>query len=83
MTTTTTFAVATPHALILTVSHGLLFQPIPLPAATRMLPSQFFAFQFTVCVRLGLRSSCAFSPRKSQRRAARGRSKRRFRHSPL
>jgi hypothetical protein len=47
--TTATFAVATPHALILTVSHGLLFQPIPLPAAARMPPSQFFAFQFTVC----------------------------------
>jgi hypothetical protein len=34
MTTATTFtAVATPHALVLTVSHGLLFRQPPFAAA--------------------------------------------------
>ena len=34
MTATTTFtAVATPHALVLTVSHGLLFRQPPFAAA--------------------------------------------------
>jgi hypothetical protein len=35
---TTTFAVATPHALILTVSHGLLFCQPPVIAAARVPP---------------------------------------------
>jgi hypothetical protein len=34
----TTLAVATPHALVLTVSHGLLFCQPPLFAAVRIPP---------------------------------------------
>jgi hypothetical protein len=37
-TTTTTFAVATPHALVLTVSHGLLFRQPPSITAAQMPP---------------------------------------------
>jgi len=47
MTTTTTFtAVATPHALILTVSHDLLFRQPPFAAAL-MPPFLFIGSQFS------------------------------------
>jgi hypothetical protein len=36
-----TFAVATPHALVLTVSHGLLFRQPLLPATARLPPLLF------------------------------------------
>jgi hypothetical protein len=59
MTTTTFTAVATPHALILTVSHDLLFRQPPFAAALmppflfiRLLFSDllFSSLQFSPCV---------------------------------
>jgi len=50
MVTTTTFtAVATPHALVLTVSHDLLFRQTPFAAAL-MPPFLFIALLFSPCV---------------------------------
>ena len=50
MTATTTFtAVATPHALVLTVSHDLLFRQPPFAAAL-MPPFLFTGLPFSPCV---------------------------------
>jgi hypothetical protein len=50
MTATTTFtAVATPHALVLTVSHDLLFRQPPFAAAL-MPPFLFISLPFSPCV---------------------------------
>jgi hypothetical protein len=57
MTTTTFTAVATPHALILTVSHDLLFRQPPFAAAL-MPPFLFIGLLFSDL----LFSSLPFSP---------------------
>jgi hypothetical protein len=50
MTTTAAFtAVATPHALVLTVSHDLLFRQPPFAAAL-MPPFLFTGLPFSPCV---------------------------------
>jgi hypothetical protein len=57
---TTTFAVATPHALVLSVSHGLLFCQ-PLSVAAAQMPPVSFAKNFRCCVSL-LPAACPDRP---------------------
>jgi hypothetical protein len=56
----TTFAVATPHALVLSVSHGLLFCQ-PLSVAAAQMPPVAFTKNFQCCMSL-LPAACPDRP---------------------
>jgi hypothetical protein len=57
----TTFAVATPHALVLSVSHGLLFCQ-PLSVAAAQMPPVSFTKNFTRCYVSLLPTACPDRP---------------------